>query len=89
MRPPEGAKGQHWINFIHLGRKFYNLVLWSNSQLGQRKWLENIYQQQQAMRERSTIFETVTLVRGLFHWSEQGQLRGSIERGQENGLWDG
>ncbi len=66
MRPPEGAKGQHWINFIHLGRKFYNLVLWSNSQLGQRKWLENIYQQQQAMRERSTIFETVTLCEGFF-----------------------
>ncbi|KAK0488995.1 hypothetical protein IW261DRAFT_1557493 [Armillaria novae-zelandiae] len=66
VRPPEGAKGQYWINFIHLGRKFYNLVLWSNSQLGQRKWLENIYQQQQAMRERSTIFETVTLCEGFF-----------------------
>ncbi|KAF8916237.1 CNH domain-containing protein [Mucidula mucida] len=66
VRPPEGAKGQYWINFIHLGRKFYNLCLWSNSAMGQKKWVEHIYQQQQAMRERSHIFETVPLSEGFF-----------------------
>lgn len=63
--PPE-AKGQFWINFIHLGRKYYSLVLWANSQLTQRKWLESILRQQQAMRDGSMIFDTVPLSEGFF-----------------------
>ncbi|KAJ7587999.1 CNH-domain-containing protein [Mycena floridula] len=64
--PPPDAKGQFWINFMHLGRKYYSLVLWANSQLGQRKWLESILKQQQAMKERSMIFDTVPLSEGFF-----------------------
>ncbi|TFK39883.1 CNH domain-containing protein [Crucibulum laeve] len=60
------AKGQFWINFMHLGRKYYNLLLWANSALSQRKWVENIIKQQQVMRERSMIFDTVTLSEGFF-----------------------
>ncbi|KAL0953720.1 hypothetical protein HGRIS_004910 [Hohenbuehelia grisea] len=60
------AKGQHWITFMHLGRKYYHLTLWANSALSQRKWLENIYKQQQVMRDRSMIFDTVTLSEGFF-----------------------
>lgn len=60
------AKGQHWINFVYLGRKCYNLMLWADSALLQRKWLESIFKQQQAMRERSMIFDTVTLSEGFF-----------------------
>lgn len=63
--PPE-AKGQFWINFMHLGRKYYNLVLWANSSLNQRKWLESITKQQQAMKDRSMIFDTVPLSEGFF-----------------------
>ncbi|KAF8817443.1 CNH-domain-containing protein [Phlegmacium glaucopus] len=59
-------KGQHWINFIHLGRKYYNLVLWASTPMSQKKWLEAIYKQQQVMRDRSTIFDTVTLSEGFF-----------------------
>ncbi|KAF8967665.1 CNH domain-containing protein [Flammula alnicola] len=59
-------KGQHWINFIHLGRKYYNLMLWATSPMSQKKWLEVIYKQQQAMRERSVIFDTVILSEGFF-----------------------
>ncbi|KAH9479544.1 Rho1 guanine nucleotide exchange factor 1 [Psilocybe cubensis] len=62
----KGEKGQHWINFIHLGRKFYNLMLWSSSPVTHRKWLEVIYKQQQIMKERSVIFDTVTLSEGFF-----------------------
>ncbi|KAE9398547.1 CNH-domain-containing protein [Gymnopus androsaceus JB14] len=61
------AKGQFWINFVHLGRRYYNLVLWANSSLTQKKWLENIYKQQQAIKDRSTIFETVSLSEGFFN----------------------
>lgn len=59
-------KGQQWINFIHLGKNYYNLMLWSTSPLSHRKWLEVIYKQQQIMRERSVIFDTVTLSEGFF-----------------------
>ena len=59
-------KGQHWINFIHLGRKFYNLVLWAGTPMSHKKWLEAIYKQQQVMRDRSTIFDVVTLSEGFF-----------------------
>ncbi|KAJ7735632.1 RhoGEF Rgf2 [Mycena maculata] len=60
------AKGPHWITFEHLGRKTYNLVLWANSALAQRKWVENISKQQTAMRERSMVFDTVALSEGFF-----------------------
>ncbi len=60
------GKGQHWINFVHLGRKYYQLMLWASSTLSQKKWLENIYKQQQIMRDRSLVFVTVTLSEGFF-----------------------
>jgi len=60
------GKGQHWINFVHLGRKYYQLMLWASSNLSQKKWLENIYKQQQIMRDRSLVFVTVTLSEGFF-----------------------
>ncbi|KAF9480490.1 CNH-domain-containing protein [Pholiota conissans] len=59
-------KTQHSITFIHLGRKFYNLTLWASSPLSQKKWLEVIWKQQQVMRERSMIFDTVGLSEGFF-----------------------
>ncbi|KAJ6620583.1 CNH domain-containing protein [Mycena sp. CBHHK59/15] len=64
LRPD--VKGQHWISFTHLGRKAYNLVLWANSPLAQRKWVEHIAKQQGAMRERSMVFDTVALSEGFF-----------------------
>ncbi|KAF9563907.1 CNH-domain-containing protein [Agrocybe pediades] len=59
-------KGQHWINFIHLGKNYYNLMLWSTSPLSHRKWVDVICKQQQIMRDRSLIFDTVTLSEGFF-----------------------
>lgn len=60
------VKGAHWINFMYLGRKSYNLILWAPTSGTHRNWLENISKQQQAMRERSLIFDTVTLSDGFF-----------------------
>lgn len=60
------AKGQHTIRFRHLGRKAYDLTLWTTSALSQKKWIENITKQQEATRERSLIFDTVTLSEGFF-----------------------
>lgn len=60
------AKGQYWISFHYLGRKAYSLVLWANSVLSQRKWVESIQRQQTVMRDRSTIFDCATLSEGFF-----------------------
>ena len=59
-------KGLHWINFVHLGRKFYNLMLYASTPISQQKWLEMIYKQQQIVRDRSTMFNTVILSEGFF-----------------------
>ncbi|KAG6869198.1 hypothetical protein C0993_009061 [Termitomyces sp. T159_Od127] len=61
------AKGQNWINFMHLGRKFYNLVLWAPTPALHRKWLDLIVSQQTMLRERSMVFDTVVLNEGFFH----------------------
>ncbi|EKM81681.1 hypothetical protein AGABI1DRAFT_36135 [Agaricus bisporus var. burnettii JB137-S8] len=63
---PSEAKGQYWISFHHLGRKAYNLVLWATSVSSQKKWVEGIQKQQGKMRERSCIFECVTLSESFF-----------------------
>lgn len=60
------AKQQHWITFVHLGRKYYTLTLWAPTLLSQRKWVESIVKQQSAMRERSLIFDTITLSQSFF-----------------------
>ncbi|KAF5361828.1 hypothetical protein D9756_002262 [Leucocoprinus leucothites] len=60
------AKGQYWIQFQYLGRKAYTLLLWANSIMSQKKWVESIQKQQVAMRERSRYFEEVVLSEGFF-----------------------
>ncbi|KAG5351137.1 hypothetical protein C0989_007763 [Termitomyces sp. Mn162] len=47
------AKGQNWINFMHLGRKFYNLVLWAPTPVLHKKWLDLIVRQQTLLRDRN------------------------------------
>lgn len=76
------AKGQHWINFVYLGRKCYNLMLWADSAVLQRKWLESIFKQQQSMRERSMIFDTVTLSEGFFSGPNKVNCAAPFDRGR-------
>ncbi|KAI5120261.1 hypothetical protein M0805_004597 [Coniferiporia weirii] len=54
------------MTFVHLGRKYYQITLWANTQMNRKKWLEAIHKQQEAMRERSLVFDTVTLCEGFF-----------------------
>ena len=64
--PVKDAKGGFSVTFVHLGRKYYQITLWASTYVSQRKWVENIQKQQDAMRERSNVFETVTLSEGFF-----------------------
>ncbi|KAG1822209.1 CNH-domain-containing protein [Suillus variegatus] len=54
------------ITFIHLGRKYYQMTLWASTFVSHRKWVETITKQQESLRERSTVFETITLCEGFF-----------------------
>lgn len=54
------------LTFVHLGRKYYQLTLWASTQTQRRKWTEVISKQQETMRERSLVFDTVTLSEGFF-----------------------
>ncbi|TFK51833.1 CNH-domain-containing protein [Heliocybe sulcata] len=60
------AKGGFAITFVHLGRKYYTQTLWASTYVSQRKWVENIVKQQDTMRERSMVFDTVILSEGFF-----------------------
>lgn len=64
---PVKADGKGFaITFIHLGRNFYQITLWASTYVSQRKWVENITKQQNLMRERSTVFDTIPLSEGFF-----------------------
>ncbi|TCD65806.1 RHO1 GDP-GTP exchange protein 2 [Steccherinum ochraceum] len=60
------GKGGFSITFVHLGKKYYSMTLWASTYVNQRKWVESILKQQDMMRERSLVFETLTLSESFF-----------------------
>ena len=66
MIPVKETKGGFSITFVHLGRNFYQQTLWAPTLVSQRKWIDSIMKQQEIMRVRSLVFETITLGDGLF-----------------------
>lgn len=60
------SKDGYSIMFVHLGRKNYQVTLWASTQVNRRKWLEVIHKQQDIMRERSMVFDTLTISEGFF-----------------------
>lgn len=54
------------MTFVHLGRKYYQITLYANTLQNRRKWLETIHKQQEVMRLRSLVFDTVTVSEGFF-----------------------
>ncbi|KAG8926246.1 RHO1 GDP-GTP exchange protein 2 [Tulasnella sp. 418] len=63
--PPN--KHGYAITFMYLGKKGYVLTLWASTFIGRRKWLEAILKQQEVLRIRSLMFDTVTLSEGFFY----------------------
>ncbi|KZW01191.1 CNH-domain-containing protein [Exidia glandulosa HHB12029] len=60
--PPKAeSKGGFPITFAHLGRKGYTLILSAATFVARRKWLEHIHKQQEVLRTRSLIFDTIVL----------------------------
>jgi len=64
--PKAESKHGYSLTLIHLGRKGYTMTLWCPTYAGRKKWLENIDTQQQALRDRSKIFDTISLTERFF-----------------------
>ncbi|KAI0035358.1 CNH-domain-containing protein [Vararia minispora EC-137] len=60
------VKGAFPLTFAHLGRKAYQITLWANTLVSQKKWLELVAKQQEVMRERSRIFDVENLSEAFF-----------------------
>jgi len=54
------------ITFRHLGRNFYEQVLYASNQSARKKWLEYIDTAQQRLRSRADFFNVNTLSSGFF-----------------------
>ncbi|KIP07120.1 hypothetical protein PHLGIDRAFT_71560 [Phlebiopsis gigantea 11061_1 CR5-6] len=80
--PIKETKGGFSITFVRLGREYYEITLWASTYISQRKWVENITKQQDMMRERSLIFETLTLNEGFFIGPNRVNCAAPFEHGQ-------
>ena len=61
-KAPEG-----WpITFRHLGKNYYEQVLYASNQTARKKWLEFIDAAQQRLRARADFFNVNTLSSGFF-----------------------
>lgn len=61
-KTPEG-----WpITFRHLGKNYYEQVLYASNQTARKKWLEFIDSAQQRLRARADFFNVNTLSSGFF-----------------------
>ncbi|KAI0251796.1 RhoGEF Rgf2 [Lactifluus subvellereus] len=78
-----GGKNGFAITFVHLGRKFYNMTLWAATHANHRKWIENITQQQDLMRERSQFFEMEMLSEGFFQSADYATCAAPFSGGQK------
>ncbi|CAE6461849.1 unnamed protein product [Rhizoctonia solani] len=63
---PDSQKSGYQLTLSYLGKKGYSLTLWAPTIVARKKWVEHIVAQQQAMRERSMIFDTYMLSEGVF-----------------------
>lgn len=64
--PKQDAKTGYALTFTYLGRKGYTLTLWASTFVGRRKWFEHIEARQDILRQRSNIFDTITLSESFF-----------------------
>ncbi|PWN48476.1 CNH-domain-containing protein [Violaceomyces palustris] len=64
--PKQDAKTGYALTFTYLGRKGYSMTLWASTFVSRRKWFEHIEARQEILRQRSNIFDTITLSEGFF-----------------------
>jgi hypothetical protein len=65
-QPKPESKHGFSLTITHLGRKGYSMVLWAETYMSRKKWLEHIDKQQAILRERSQVFVTESLTDHFF-----------------------
>ncbi|CAE6475401.1 unnamed protein product [Rhizoctonia solani] len=63
---PDSQKSGYQLTLYYLGKKGYSLTLWAPTVIARKKWVDHILAQQDAMRERSMMFDTYMLSEGVF-----------------------
>lgn len=64
--PKQDAKTGYALTFTYLGKKGYSMTLWASTFVSRKKWFENIESRQDILRQRSNIFDTITLSENFF-----------------------
>ncbi|CBQ68526.1 probable to GDP/GTP exchange factor Rom2p [Sporisorium reilianum SRZ2] len=64
--PKQDAKTGYALTFTYLGKKGYSMTLWASTFVSRKKWFENIESRQEILRQRSNIFDTITLSENFF-----------------------
>lgn len=59
--PKQDAKTGFAITFTYLGKKGYSITLWANTFMARAKWFEHIEARQDILRNRSNVFDIITL----------------------------
>ncbi|CEH18567.1 cnh-domain-containing protein [Ceraceosorus bombacis] len=64
--PKQDQKTGYALTFTYLGRKGYTQTLWASTFVSRKKWFEHIEARQDVLRQRSNIFDTITLSESFF-----------------------
>ncbi|KAK0548821.1 RHO1 GDP-GTP exchange protein 2 [Tilletia horrida] len=64
--PKQDAKTGYALTFEYLGRKGYTMTLWASTFASRKKWFEHIEARQEILRQRSNIFDIITLSENFF-----------------------
>ncbi|KAE8254194.1 hypothetical protein A4X13_0g3505 [Tilletia indica] len=64
--PKQDAKTGYALTFEYLGRKGYTMTLWASTFASRKKWFEHIEARQELLRQRSNIFDIITLSENFF-----------------------
>lgn len=71
LRNDSGAGTKFAITFQHLGRRGYDLTLYSPTYIGRKKWIEHIEQQKQVLVEKADIYTIKALQKRHFSASDR------------------
>ncbi|KDN52318.1 CNH-domain-containing protein [Tilletiaria anomala UBC 951] len=64
--PKQDPKTGYALTFTYLGRKGYSMTLWASTYVSRQKWFQHIETRQEILRQRSNIFDAITLSDGFF-----------------------
>lgn len=89
----QNNKNGYAMVFTHLGRKGYDITLWTSTWVSRKNWLEKIEAKQLELRERSLVFDSTVLSEGMFSGSNRVTCAAPYDAGQrlvfgtDSGVW--